>query len=54
MWRPSPVGQSGITVFVMAPSPFIERLSGNPEVPAGARHVAGIHGRLEDLQAPVG
>ena len=39
--RPGPVRQSGITVLVIPPSPFVERLSGNPEMPAGARHVAG-------------
>ena len=49
----APVGQSCITVLVMAVA-ICRTSSGNPEVPAGARHIAGIPGRLEQLQPPVG
>ena len=39
--RPGPVRQSGITVLVIPLSPLVERLPGNPEMPAGARDIAG-------------
>ena len=52
--RPGPVCQAGITVLVMTPAPLVERLSGNPEMAAGTRHVSDTGCRLEQLQAPVG
>ena len=54
MRRSSPVRQSQITVLVIPLAPLVERLAGNREMPAGPRHVAGLAGRLEHLQAPVG
>jgi hypothetical protein len=48
------VGQSGITVGVVPLAPFVKRLPGNGEMPARSRHVPGVLGRLEELQAPVG
>jgi hypothetical protein len=29
-------------VLAMAPMPFVERLAGNPDMPARARHVPGM------------
>ena len=40
--RPGPVRQSGITVLVIPLPPLVERLPGDREMPAGARHIAGI------------
>jgi hypothetical protein len=54
MRRPCPISQSGITVLAVAPVPFVERLAGNPEMPAGARHIPGSGGGLEYFQAPIG
>jgi len=52
--RARPVRQANITVRVIPLSPLVERLSGNREMSAGPRHIAGIPGRLEQLQAPGG
>ena len=41
VWRSGPVRQSCITVLKIALSPFVKRLTGNAEVPAGPRDVAG-------------
>jgi hypothetical protein len=54
MRRPSAVGESDVTVFVVALSPFVKRLSGNPEMSAGPRHVARVSRRVQQPQAPVG
>src|SRR5262245_29133561 len=52
--RPSPAGQSDITLLEIPVSPLVERLPRNPEMPTGPRHIACTRGGLEHLQAPVG
>ena len=44
--RPGPVRQSGITVLVVPLAPLVEGLSGNADMPAGARHIVSTRGRL--------
>ena len=53
MGPPRPIAEASVAVLGKPAFPFVERLPGNPEVPAGSRNLARfLAGMLQNLQSP--